>query len=563
MFYYLIYITIAIVAIFIIVSSVIRKRVYKEVDRLEEWKNGILNRDIPDEIGKVKHLHMSGQTEEKFETWRNEWDEIVGGILPDIEEKLFDIEDLAGKNRFNKAKQLLELTEKRLVSIEEQIKTLLDDVKSLVQSEEQNRSEIDEVRTAYKELFSTITKKRGSLGPGLTSFDEKMDQINEQLEMFDQETADGSYLKAREHLVSANEIVIQLETLVEQYPKLLVQVETRIPAEMKEIRDGMEEMESAGYQLEPFSLHSRLEQMEQELDKVKEDLVVLKCDGAEEKLFELSNKIEQLYDTLEFEVESKQYVFDQLEQLKSQIEESERKVEALSYETMDVQKSYFVSKQQLSTQKQIKENVHDLTNQLYVLTDLAEHQKQTYTSIREMVDVWQNEMNKLTEEIEQEKATLFALREDERTAKETLQSLQDIMMETYRVLKKSNIPGMPQHTLDQLENADETLVRAADQLAQVPLELGRVTVLVEEAETIVKKNQEMVIEIVEVADLAEKVIQYGNRYRSRSEDVAAGLLEAELLFRQYEYEEALNCAVSVIEKYEPNVLDVVKGYMPV
>ncbi|KHF39635.1 septation ring formation regulator EzrA [Halalkalibacter okhensis] len=563
MFYYLLYTVIAIVAIFIIMSSIMRKKVYREVDRLEEWKNGILNRDIPDEIGKVKHLHMSGQTEEKFETWRNEWDEIVGGILPDIEEKLFDIEDLAAKNRFNKAKQLLEFTEKRLVSIEEQIKTLLEDVQSLVQSEEQNRSEIDEVRTAYKELFTTITKKRGSLGPGLASFDEKMDSINEQLDLFDQATADGSYLKAREHLVSAHENVALLETLIEQYPKLLVQVETRIPAEMKEIRDGMQEMESAGYELEPFALDSRLELIEQELEKVKEDLVVLKCDGAEEKLFELSNKIEQLYDTLEIEVESKQYVIEQLDQLKAQIIESEEKVDALADETADVQKSYFVSKQQLSAQKQIKENVHDLTNQLYVLTDLAEHQKQTYTSIREMVDGWQNEMNKLSSAIEEEKATLYALREDERTAKETVQSLQEVMVETYRVLKKSNIPGMPQHAIDLLDSADETLVRATNQLSQVPLELGRVTALVEEAETIVKKNQEMVNEMVELADLAEKVIQYGNRYRSRSEQVAAGLLEAEMLFRQYEYEEALNRAVSVIEEYEPNVLDVVKGYMPV
>ncbi|WP_034744804.1 septation ring formation regulator EzrA [Halalkalibacter wakoensis] len=563
MLYYFIYILIAFIAIFILISSIMRKRIYKEVDRLEDWKNGILNRDIPDEIGKVKHLHMSGQTEEKFETWKNEWDEIVGGILPDIEEKLFDIEDFAAKNRFNKAKQQLELTDKRLTSIEEQIKTLLEDVHGLVQSEEQNRSEIDVVRVAYKELCSAITKKRGSLGPGLVAFDKDVDKVNQLLEQFDQATADGSYLSAREFLVEAQELIARVETLLDEYPKLLVQVETKIPAEIKEIRDGMVEMEKAGYQLEPFSLLSRIEVMEQELVKIKEALVVLDCDGVEDQLLDLSNRLEQLYDTLEYEVESKQYVQSKLVELANQVEENQEKVEQLASETVDVQKSYFVSKEQLNAQKQIKEQAHDLTNQLFVLSDAADHQKQTYTSIREMVDLWQNDMNKLAGEIESEKETLFALREDELKAKETIQSLKQIILETHRTIKKSNIPGLPEHALLQLESAEEALMRATEQLSEIPLELGRVTVLVQEAESIVKKNQESVFHLVEQADLAELVIQYGNRFRSRSQEVANGLLEAELRFRQYEYEEALECALQAVEKYEPNVLEIVKGYMPV
>jgi septation ring formation regulator len=560
---YFIYPAIALIVIFIIVSAIMRKRIYKEVDRLEEWKSGILNRDIPDEIGKVKRLQMSGQTEEKFETWRSEWDEIVGSILPDIEEQLFDIEDLAAKNRFKKANQLLATTDQRLVGIEDQIKQLLEDVQGLVQSEEQNRTEIDEVRTAYKELYTIITKKRGSLGAGLVSFDENMDKVNRLLEAFDQSTSDGSYLQARNYLLEATTSLQELKELIERYPKLLVQVETKVPAEVKELQDGMIEMEQAGYQLESFSIPSRLDFIEKELEKVKEDLVALKCDGVEDKLTEMSDQIEQLYETLEFEVESKQYVLTKLDDLTNQIEVSKEKIDVLSNETIDVQKSYFVSDQQLTEQKQIKENVQDLTSQLYILCDLADNQKQTYTSIREMVDEWQSEMKELDTRVEMEKATLFALREDERKAKETLHSLQNTMVEMNRVLRKSNIPGLPNRALEQLQTADEKIVNASNQLQEVPLELGCVNKLVEEASSIVEKNSELIHELIEVAELAERVIQYGNRYRSQSETVEEGLIKAELFFRQYEYEEALECAVRVIEKYEPDVLDVVKEYMPV
>jgi septation ring formation regulator len=560
---YLIYSLIAAVAIFIVISSIIRKRIYKEVDRLEEWKNGILHRDIPEEIGKVKKLHMSGQTEEKFETWRNEWDEIAGGILPDIEERLFDIEDFAAKYRFKKAQDLITVTEKRLNGIEEQIKQLLEDVYQLVQSEEQNRTEIDEVRTAYKDLYAVVTKKRGSLGAGLPTIDEKLDQVHELLESFDESTENGSYLQAREYLVTANASIEELNQLVERYPKLLVQVDTKIPTELKEIREGILEMEDAGYQLEAFSIDSRLDQIETELEKVRVDLTLLKCEGAEYKLTELSNQIERLYDTLDYEVDSKLYVETKLEELSEQIEELKEKVEQLLNEIFEVQQSYFVSKQQLESQKQIKDNVVDLNNDLFVISDLAENQKQTYTSLRELVDEWQVEIEKVNGVIEIEKETLFALREDERKAKETLSKLRETMVEMNRILNKSNIPGLPERAMEQLTEAEGKLIAATNHLEEIPLELGRINVLVQEAEELVFNNHELVKKTIEQAELAENIIQFGNRYRSRSEAVHKGLLEAELLFRQYEYEEAVQCAVRVIEKYEPNVLEIVKDYVTV
>ncbi len=82
-----------------------RKKYYKEMDRLEGWKIEILNRPILDELSKVKQLNMTGQTEELFERWRAEWDEIAAGKLPDVEDQLFDAEEFIDKLQFKKAKE--------------------------------------------------------------------------------------------------------------------------------------------------------------------------------------------------------------------------------------------------------------------------------------------------------------------------------------------------------------------------------------------------------------------------------------------------------------------------
>ncbi|CAM5374361.1 Septation ring formation regulator EzrA [Bacillus safensis subsp. safensis] len=62
-------------------SVVPAKNIYKEIDRLEAWKIEILNRSIVEEISKIKHLKMTGETEQFFERWRAEWDDIVTAHL--------------------------------------------------------------------------------------------------------------------------------------------------------------------------------------------------------------------------------------------------------------------------------------------------------------------------------------------------------------------------------------------------------------------------------------------------------------------------------------------------
>src|SRR3954453_9544590 len=76
-----------------VVGYLIKKKYFKEMDRLEGWKIDLLNRPILDEMTKVKKLNMTGQTEELFENWRNQWDDIVTVKLPDLEEMLFDAEE--------------------------------------------------------------------------------------------------------------------------------------------------------------------------------------------------------------------------------------------------------------------------------------------------------------------------------------------------------------------------------------------------------------------------------------------------------------------------------------
>src|SRR5690625_5209842 len=116
------------IIVLIVIGLILRKRVYDQVDRLEAWKLDIMARNVAGELSKIKNLTLSGETQEKFEAWKERWDYIVGKELADIEEHLLDAEDAADKFRISKAKKVLKETEEILQSIEGSIDNILSEL---------------------------------------------------------------------------------------------------------------------------------------------------------------------------------------------------------------------------------------------------------------------------------------------------------------------------------------------------------------------------------------------------------------------------------------------------
>lgn len=106
------------------------------MDRLETWKIDLFNRPVLDEMSKVKQLNMTGQTEELFERWRTQWDDVVTMKLPNLEEMLFDAEEYIDRYRFKKAKTIQLEISRNLQETEDQIKKILEELHELVGSEE-------------------------------------------------------------------------------------------------------------------------------------------------------------------------------------------------------------------------------------------------------------------------------------------------------------------------------------------------------------------------------------------------------------------------------------------
>ncbi len=560
MLQYVIYgVIIAILAI-IIYGAISRKRVYKEVDRLEAWKIQIMNKPVTDEIAKIKGLNMSGETEQKFESWRNEWDEILTLKLPDLEERLFDVEEAANKYRFMKARNMSEDIAKELSAIEEGIQAMLDDVHLLINSEEDNRKQIDDIRKYFKDLKKYFKQNLNMLGTTVYSFEKRLELIEQSFLKYEAATKEGNYFEAREILLMMKEEIDLEKWKMEEVPKILVQIETEIPTQLEEIAQGMKEMEEDGYVVDHFSFKNDLQEIKQNLHKLLPFLEEGNIEEAKQSIQELYQGIDAIYETLEQEVLAKQFVSYELTEIREAIERLRSGFQLLKADVETIKMSYRIPEEELKTHMKLEKQIKDLMYKLSVIEDAAANDKQSNLSLKASIEEFKAELSSREEVLTDCVETLNSLRSDEIKANDTLKELRAKIRQAQRLIKKSNIPGLPEHVLFKLNEAQTSLQLANQKLETIPLVMNDVNEAMEQALDTVNEVYDVISKTIEQALTAERVIQYGNRFRSNNTFVHIELLRAEESFRLYQYEEALEIALSVIEDLEPRVLEKISTY---
>ncbi|USK84391.1 septation ring formation regulator EzrA [Peribacillus asahii] len=537
--------------VFIIGGYFFKRRYFQEIDRLETWKLNIMNRPVLEELSKVKRLNMNGETEELFENWRSEWDVIITVRMPEVEELLFDAEEYVDKYRFKRSKDVQRQISAKLNEIEESIKSILSELHELVGSEEKNRFEVAEMQETYRQLKKSLLAHRHNYGKAVSKLEETLEEVTTVLKSYEEETENGNYLNARELVLSVKAKLDRLASRMEKLPALLLESGSSLPAQIAELKEGYQDMVDQGYLLNHIEFTEEVTRLETELDSYKKQLENAEVEVVEQGMNDLRDRLNILYDLLEKEVLSKQYVQKNHEKLAETIANAEYEHEKLEEEMFIVQQSYQLTNSELEAQTRMIKQVQQIAKR-YELLGLKIQDNDTASSlISEEMQAVDEQLKALMEEQQVFAGKLQALRKDELDAKESLADLKHKMLETSRMISKSNIPGLPEEFKTIIENAKESIDHVQRKLEEKPLDVAAVYLFLEQAVANTNKVYESAQSLIEHMYLAEKVIQYGNRYRSSNAFMAESLKEAEKRFHNFDYQAALETAAAAIEKVEP------------
>ncbi|MBD1380136.1 septation ring formation regulator EzrA [Metabacillus arenae] len=539
----------------------LRKNIYKKIDELEAHKIELMNRSIVEEMSKVKDLKMTGQTEELFERWRSDWDEILTTQLPKVEELLFDAEEFTDKFRFKKANQVLDHVEMMLQQTSQNIDSILQEIHNLVTSEKQNRVEIEELREKFKKAKKMLLAHSHVYGKAHEKLEAMNHEIFEALKSFDSEMEEGNYLAAREILVVQQEQLDELLDKLDEIPRLLNECKTLIPNQLDELTSGYDEMINQGYQLDHI-------QVIQEIDKLRKtaDNCLVQIEKTEIKdigpvIHDLNEAIETIYDLLEKEVLSSQYVLETKNKVDLLIEQLSEQKRETKDETELVKQSYHLSEKETEKQRTIEIRISAIEKQFSQLKENLQTDQVAYTLIKEELIEIEKQILEIQSDHNNYKEMLETLRKEEMEARQKLTVLKQEVAEATRMVHKSNVPGLPHNFSDIFSEAKLSIIRVTEKLDEVPLNMLAVNDGLEDAVHIVGKMKKYTEEMVEQVYMIERLIQYGNRYRSKYPQIGLQLNEAEYLFRKYEYQKSLELVASAVEQVEPGTSEKIKHHV--
>lgn len=555
---YIIIVVVLLLAL-LVFGLAIRRKHNVEIERLEKEKMQVQHYPIYEELTKVKALNMNGQTEEMFENWRNMWSEVIDVHVVKMDSMLFDAEEYVDRFKFKKAAQIEREIEEYIVKCETIKIEILQQLDDLIGSEEKNRIEVEQLKEYYRSARKTLLAHQYSFGPALTNLEVSLEKFVPKFEEFDQLTAAGNYLQAREIILTLNDEAQTVFSLLSEIPTLFTEIQTKIPTAIQELRSGQKEMEEQKYYLHHLELTEYLDGLEKELVSLKEAVANLQLQEVKPRIEAINDEIDHYYDLLEKEVMAKKYVDRHCDQTSESIFDIMRATKEVHDEAAYVQHSYRLPEKEAEIPKQCLKQLEVLQKRYELLAHRVQEEKSAYSSLQEELQEITNEMESIQETQEKFSSMLKNLRIDENEARKELETLKKLLQNTERMLHKANIPGIPEEMNVRLEEAEEHIFVVVQSLQEIPLNMEAVHSHLLDAKKCIEDVHERAEEMITNVMLIERMIQYGNKYRAKNPTVHARLLEAEEAFHQFRYVKALEDAAAGVEAIEPGAIKTIEA----
>lgn len=543
-----------VIVVLIIIGLLLRRRLYVSVDRLESWKVDIINRNVAEELSRMKELNLIGETLESFNKWTERWEAIVTEDLQDVEALLLQSEGFADRYKFSSAKESLAETEAKLTKLEEDLNAILTQLDELLTAEESSRKRVEEIKPIIEVMNEELTNNEELYGRGLLKFKSEFDKINNELVTYDKFVENGEYYQAKEIVNLVNDKIESVQKELEEYPDIYEKCKYKLPKELEELKEGIEEMKSEGYPVESLGYEKEIKNHQLELLICVKTIEEKELESSKETIPKIEESIQNMYDSLEAEVEGRKYIETELPLFKENLRELEEAFAHTHNEVLTLKEAYYFAQEDLNKIHTLDKEIEELkTKEVEVTKHLEEKTKGLSELKVELADGFVK-LEQLNNDHQIFDEHIHMLRKDEIEAREKLDLLKNRLDDMSKKLKMNNLPGVPDFIWKKIDVANNERKKVVSKLSESPLDMKAIQSTLSNAEESIHSAEEQVDLIIEQAHLTERVIQYANRYRSSHPEVAESLIESEQLFRSYEYELALETAASAVELVEPGAL---------
>ena len=167
-------------------------------------------------------------------------------------------------------------------------------------------------------------------------------------------------------------------------------------------------------------------------------------------------------------------------------------------------------------------------------------------------------LSRLQDDLDYQLRSITSMKDDEYRAKEQLKTIQNLLKEAKYKLKDYKLPVIPSNYYVELKEAQDAIREIAKELDKKPIVIKILNIRVDTARDLVFKIYNRTNDMIKESMMSEKMIVYGNRYRSTYPEVDQGLDKATSLFYKGQYSKSLEVSINAITPIEENPIDKIK-----
>ena len=287
----LIVVAVILVIVAYLVGILIRKRNDSRIAQLEERKQKLFDLPINEEIEEVKKLHLIGQSQTTFREWNQKWIDISTNSFADIENHIFEAENMNDTFHFFKASGEINNIESQLDLVEEDIKSIREALSTLKEQEEKNSARVKHALDLYEELQNSIEENSDNFGSTMGEINKQLKNIESEFAEFVTLNSSGDPVEASSILDRAEEHTIALGQISEKIPAIVAKLEDDFPDQLDDLESGYRKLIEQNYHFPEKNIERRFQEIREAIRSNSSELVSLDLDRAEEENADIQEKI--------------------------------------------------------------------------------------------------------------------------------------------------------------------------------------------------------------------------------------------------------------------------------
>ncbi|MEX6273588.1 septation ring formation regulator EzrA [Staphylococcus saprophyticus] len=550
------YIVLAIIFIILIIVGVLfymRSNKSQMIEKAEERKHKVEQLPYDESLSQLTEFNLTGETKSTYDRLKQSSLDSKSQYLLPVEEKIHDAEGLLDKFKFSQAQTEVDEAHEMMDQYEANYNELTTQVEEIIGLHKQSDHLYNECKTDYREMKRDVLANRHQFGEAASPLEQEIESFVPEMETYETLKSEGNFNQAHDHIKTLNDDMNYLKTDMDEIPDLIKEAQKELPGQFQDIKYGCRDLKVEGYDLDHVKIDSTLQTLKTELSFVEPMISRLELDEANEKLNSINDRLDEMYELIELEVKAKNDVEETKEVITDNLFRAKEMNYTLQTEIEYVRENYYINESDVQNVRQFENEIQNMIS-VYdeILREMAKSAVR-YSEVQDNLKYIEEHVAVINEKQEKLQNHLIQLREDEAEAEENILRVQSKKEEVYRKLLASNLPSVPERFIIMKNEIDYEVREVNKKFSVRPIHVKQLKDKVSKVVLQMNKFDDEATDVLVNAVYAEKLIEYGNRYRKDSSNIDKSLNEAERLFKNNRYKRSIEISEQALESVEPGI----------